>query len=60
MASFHPGRTNGVGSKNSKGGPLMSKIRREDRLFDRSLLRDFLSVSLTAENPLSHSAEVAK
>ena len=47
----------GAGSNLSKVGPLRSTKRSEERLFSRSLL---LSVSLTAENPLSHSDEVGR
>lgn len=50
----------GVGSNLSSGGPLRSTKRSDERLASRNLLRVLLSVSLTAEKPLSHSDEVGR
>ena len=50
----------GVGSNLSNGGPLRSTKSSDERLASRSLLRVLLSVSFTAEKPLSHSDDVGR
>ena len=50
----------GAGSNLSKGSPLRSTKRHDERLFSHSLLQVLLSVSLMAENLLSPSDEAGR